>query len=198
MSTDDQTFWDEMGVSWRASISDTALFSARLEARLKRQNALLTAVTIVTAAAGLMGFLLAAWTLWVGWSIHAWNFLARGVTLAVTSLLAVMATVSARRWNGSETRSLRGMLSVSITRTQRLIRVTELGCYTMAMAALGGTIGYVLRVRLGRPPAMPLIDDLLILVIAALALLWYRHSQTRTLRRYTYLHQSVSSETGST
>lgn len=194
MTTDDPTFWDEMGVSWRASIPDTGLFSARLEARLKRQNALLIAVTLVTAAAGLIGFLLAAWALWVGWSSHTWNFLARGVTLAVTSLLAVMATVSARRWNGSETSSLHTMLSVSITRTQHLIRVAELGCYAVALVALGGTIGYVLRLRLGRPPAVPLIEDLLILVIAGLALLWYRRSQTRALRRFTYLHQSVSSE----
>jgi hypothetical protein len=195
MKTDDHTFWDEMGVSWRASIPDAGLFSSRLEARLKRQNALLTAITLVTAAVSLSGFLLAAWTLWVGWSSHAWNFLARGVTLAVMSLLAAMATASARRSNGTETGSLRGMLSASIARTKRLIRVAELGCYAVAIVALGGTIGYALRVRLGRPPAVSPIEDLLILAIAGLALLWYRRSQVQALRSYAHLHHSVSPET---
>src|ERR1700736_2094169 len=173
MARDDDAFWDELGVSWRASIRDAGLVTSRLEARLKLQSAVLTAGTIVGAAVSLLGLGLAAWALWIGWSSQAWNFLTRGVTLATVSVLAVMATLALRARNGMETQSLREMLGVSVARTERLIRAADLTCYAVVILALGGTVGYVLRIRFARPPAMSPIEDLLALALAGLALVWY-------------------------
>jgi hypothetical protein len=187
MPNDDDVFWDELGVSWRASVPDAGVTSSRLKARLTLQSALLTAGTIVSAVVSLVGFGLAAWALWIGWSSQAWNFLTRGVSLAAVSLLAVMATLALRARNSMETRSLSEMLQVAVARTERLIRAAELGCYSVVMLAIGGTIGYALRIRLGRPPVMPVVEDLLALAIAALALLWFRRSQAHALKKYRHL-----------
>lgn len=194
MARDDDAFWDELGVSWRASIGDAGLLSSRLEARLKRQSAMLTAGTIAGAAVSFLGLGLAAWVLWFGWSSQAWNFLTRGVTLATVSLLAVMATLALRARNGVETRSLREMLGVSVARTERLIRAADLTCYAVAILALGGTVGYALRIRHARPPAVSPIEDLLALALAGLALVWYRRSQAQALRKYRHLRRVFGSQ----
>jgi hypothetical protein len=196
MPTDDDAFWDELGVSWRASIRDAGLISSRLEARLKLQSALLTAGTVAGAAFSLLGFSLAAWTIWVGWSSHIWHFLVRGSTLALVSLLALVATLVLRERSGMETRSLREMLQLSIARTERLVRAADLGCYSVLIVAIGGTIGYALRMRSGHPAAVPLWEDLLAVAVVGVALFWYGRSQTRALRKYRYLSQALGSEDG--
>jgi hypothetical protein len=193
MPTDDDAFWDELGVSWRASICDAELISSRLEARLKLRSALLTAGTVAGAAVSLLGFGLAVWTIWIGWSSQTWHFFTRGLTLATVSFLAVIATLALRARKGVETRSLREMLQVSIAQIECLIRAADLGCYSVVILALGGTVGYALRVRLGRPPAMSPAEDLLALVIAGLTLVWYRRSQARSLRIYRHLSQAFGS-----
>ncbi|MGH9640780.1 MAG: hypothetical protein ACRD3Y_12015, partial [Bryobacteraceae bacterium] len=154
MARDEDAFWDELGVSWRASIRDPGLVSSRLEGRLKLQSALLSAGTTAAISLGVFGFGLAAWTLWVGWTGQVWNFITRGVTVAAISLLAMMAGLALRTRDRLETRSLQEMLRVSITRTERLIRATDLACYSLAILAVGGMIGYALRIEFGRPPAV--------------------------------------------
>jgi hypothetical protein len=193
MPRDDNAFWDELGVSWRASISDPGMMSSRLEARLKLQTALLTAGTMAAAALSLVGFGLAAWALWVGWTNEIWNFITRGVTLAAVSSLAIMAISALRTRNGIETRSLRDMLQVSITRTERLIRAADLACYSLVILAVGGMVGYALRIRLGRPPSISPVEGLLVLSLAGLALVWFRSSQARALRKYQHVRQVFDS-----
>ena len=187
MPRDENAFWDELGISWRASISDPSLLSSRLEGRLKLQTALLTAGTIAAVALGLVGFGLAGWALWVGWTSHTWNFIMRGVTLAAVSLLVIMASLALRTRNGLETRSLRDMLQASITRTERLIRAVDLACCSIVILAVGGMAGYALRLRFSRPPSMSPVEDLLALSVAGLALVWFRRSQARVLRKYRHV-----------
>lgn len=187
MPHDENAFWDELGVSWRASISAPALTSSKLEVRLKFQTALFAAGIVAAAALGLAGFGLAGWTLWVGWTGHAWNFVARGATLAAVSLLAVIASLALRTRGRAETRSLRDMLQASIIRTERLIRAADLACCSIVVLAVGGTIGYALRLKFSRPPSVSPVEDLLALAVAALALVWFRRSQAHALRKYQYV-----------
>lgn len=193
MPRDEDTFWDELGVSWRASISDPGLVSSRLKARLKLQSALLTAGTIAAASVGVLGVGLAAWTLWIGWTGQVWNFIMRGVTVAAVSLLAIMAGLALRTRDRVETRSLQEMLRVSIIRAERLIRATDLACYSLVILAVGGMIGYTLRIKFGRPPAVSPVEDLLVLSVAGLALIWFRWSQARALRRHQHIMKSFRS-----
>lgn len=194
MRVDDDSFWDELGVSWRASFRDAGLISSRLEARLRIQAALLTIGMIVGGALGLLGLALAAWTLWIGWQAHVWNFLTRGITIAAVSLLGIVAALALRGRTRVDTRSLREMLQASMARTERLIRAADLGCWSMAILAIGGLIGYAIRVLLGRPPAMSPVEGLLAVALAGLALLWYRRTQAHALRKYRHLSQVFSAE----
>ncbi len=190
----DDAFWDELGVSWRASIPDSGLISSRLEARLKLQSALLTAGTVVGYAITFLGLALAGWAFWIGWSSHAWNFLTRGVTVTIVSLLAIMVILALRAGGGMETRSVHEMLQVSIVRTERLIRAADLTCCAVLILALGGMTGYFLRIRVAQPPAVSPVEDLLALALVALALVWYRRSQARSLRKYRHLSQAFGTE----
>jgi hypothetical protein len=194
MALVDDAFWDELGVSWRASMPDAGLISSRLEARLRLQSALVSGGTVVGSVVSFFGVALAAWALWIGWSSHVWNFLTRGVTLAAVSVLAIIATLALHARNGMAARSLREMLQASIARTERPIRAADLACYAVVILAVGGTIGYALRIRLGRPPAVPMAEDLLVLVVAGLVLVWYRRSQTHALKKYRHLSQAFDSE----
>ncbi|HEX4051954.1 MAG TPA: hypothetical protein VHY19_13860 [Steroidobacteraceae bacterium] len=194
MPMDDDVFWERLGITWRASVRDAEVVSRRLKARLRLQSTLLTAGTVAGALVSLLGFALAAWTFYVGSKLHAWNFLTRGLTLAIVSLLIVIATLVLRERNAVETRSLRDMLQVSIARTERLLRAADLGCYAAVVLALGGMVGYVLRVRFSRPPAISPIEDLLSLTLLALALLWYRRSQAHSLSNFRRLGQAFDSE----
>lgn len=193
MTRNDDAFWDELGVSWRASIPDAGLISSRLEARLRLQSVLLTAGIIAGCAIGLLGLGLAGWALWIGSSAHAWNFLTRGLTLATVSLLAIMATLALRARGGMETRSLHEMLKVSIARTERLVSAADLAFCAVVILALGGMAGYALRTRLARAPAVSPVEDLLALALVGLALVWYRLSQAHTLRKYRHLSQVFGS-----
>ena len=190
MARDDDAFWDELGVSWRASIPDAGMVSSRLEARLRLQSALLTGGTIVGSVVSLLGVGLAVWALWIGWSNHAWNFLTRGVTLAAVSVLAVMATLALRARVGRTTRSLRETLQASIEGIERLIRAADMAYCAVVILAFGGTVGYAIRMHLTRPPAVPLAEDLLALAVAGLVLGWYRRSQVQALRKYRHLNQA--------
>jgi hypothetical protein len=193
MPRDEDAFWDELGVSWRASIRDPALVSSRLETRLKLQSALLTAGRSAAISLGVLGFGLAAWTLWIGWTGQVWNFITRGITVAAISLLAILASLALRARDRLETRSLQESLRLSITRSERLIRATDLACYSLVILAVGGMIGYALRTRFGRPPAVPPVEDLLVLSVAGLALLWFRRSQARALRRHQHILKAFRS-----
>jgi hypothetical protein len=192
--SDDDAFWDDLGISWRASIPDAGLVSSRLRARLKRQSAVLGALTAAGLVAGVLGFALAAWTLWIGWSGQTWNIVARGLTLAVVSLVALLATASVRMRHGGDARSLRDMLEVSTARTQRLIRAADLGCLALIILAVGGMAGYAIRVRLYRPPSMSPVENLLLLALAGLALVSFRWSQSRSLARRRHLSRVFASD----
>jgi len=194
MCTDRDGFWDELGILWRASVQDVGFISSRLEARLRLQSALLTAGTIAGAALGVVGFGLAAWAIWVGASSQAWNFLTRGVTLAIVSVLAVMTSLGLRQREESTTGSLREMLQAYVARSERLIRAADLGSYSLVILAIGGMLGYGLRVRLGRPPAVSPIQNLLLLALVGSALVWYRRTQARVLRKYRHLSEVFGSE----
>lgn len=196
MQPDKETFWDDLGVAWRASIPDPGLVSSRLETRLQRQKILLTTAGIVCVMTGMAACGLGAWTLWIGWSSHTWNFLTRGATLLAVSGLAIAAAVALRGRSDADTRSLRDMLRSSIARTERLIRAADLGCVALTVLAVGGFVGYAIRARLGRPPSMSPTEDLMAMAVAALGLVTYRWSQARALTKYRHLIAGFGSEDG--
>ena len=193
MTADQDAFWDEMGISWRATIADEGLFSARLKDRVRLQSLLARAAITGGLLAVPLGTALASWTLWIGWSGEAWNMITRGITLAAVSLLVLVAVMALWSGSGGETSSLRRMLIALIARTQRLVLAADLGCIALVLLAGGGAIGWALRTRVGHPPALSPLIDLLVLALAAIILLWFRWSQAGALVRYRALQQAFGS-----
>jgi hypothetical protein len=170
--------FDELGVAWRASVPDAGLVTSRLEARLRRQDVLTRMGAGIGLALGVIGLGLGAWTAWAGVSAHAWNFVSRGISIAAVGVVALLA---ARSLGGraSTAGSLREMLDHSGVRSERQARAAGFGVLAVALLAVGGLVGYAIRVRSGHSPAMSPLEPLLALALLGLVLLWVRQSQAR-------------------
>jgi hypothetical protein len=181
MEIHDHAFWDELGVVWRASVPDEGLLRSRLERRLRRQAFVSGATVSAAAAATLLGLGLGAWTVWIGWSNGAWHFVIRGATLMAAAFPTLLATIVLRNHTAGEGRSVSESLQFSIARTERMVRAVDLAIAAIAVIGVGGLVGYLVRARHGRPAFVSPIEDLLALAVLAMALLWFRSVQSRTL-----------------
>lgn len=181
MEIHDQAFWDDLGLAWRVTVPDEGLFRSRLERRLRFQAFAQGAAVSAAAAATLLGLSLGAWTMWIGWSSGTWHFVSRGATLIAAAVLTLLATLVLRGRTDREARSVRESLQLSITRTERLARAAGLALATVAVIGVGGLVGSVIRARHGHAASVSPVEDLLALAVLALALLWFRWGQSRTL-----------------
>jgi MFS family permease len=181
MEIHDHAFWDELGVAWRATVPDEGLLRSRLERRLRLQAYVSGAVVSATAAATLFGLGLGAWTVWIGWSSGAWHFVVRGATLIVAAVPTLLATIVLRNRTAREARSVSESLQLSIKRAERLATSVDLAVAAVAVIGVGGLVGYAVRARHGRPAFVSPIEDLLGLAVLAMALIWFRSVQSRTL-----------------
>ena len=181
MEIHDHAFWDELGVAWRATVPDENHFQSRLERRLQLQAFALGTAVSASAAATLFGLGLGAWTVWIGWSNGTWHFVIRGATLSAAATLTLLATIVLRNRTDRAARSVRESLQLSITRAERLAKAAGLVAAAVAVIGVGGLVGYVIRARHGRPPFVSPMEDLLALAVLAMALLWFRWGQSRTL-----------------
>lgn len=184
MPHESDAYWDELGIAWRAQPPVGDLAASRFGAGLRLQAGLLKAGAALALAAGLLGLGLGAWTLWIGWSGHAWNFVIRAATIALASAVLLAAGAALGSGVRGERRSVRERLELAIARAERLARAAGLGCVALAILALGGLAGYAVRVRLARPPRMSPVEDLLAVAVLAILLLWARAGQSRALRKY--------------
>jgi hypothetical protein len=197
MTTPSDAYWDELGIAWCAINPDVDVIAARLKLRLRRQSLLITAGLVVGLSLSVAGFLLGVFTIWLGWTSGAWNFLTRGIALmAIALIVAVAASVlrPARASDGA--RALSEMIDLAITRAERILQTIRLGFYACAVAAVLGIVGAAIRTYLGKPPALSPIIDLAALAICALGLhLWSRHAKT-TLAKFRYLKHALAVERG--
>ena len=191
MSSND-AYWDELGIAWRATAPDPGLVASNLEARLRRQRTLARTGAVIGFCGGLLALGLGAWTMWLGLGAHAWNFVTRGVSIAVVGLLMLLAARSLGEGGRAAGASLGEMLEQSMRRAQQQARAAGLGCLAVVVLAAGGLIGYAIRVRAGRPPAMSPIEALLALAVLALVLLWIRQGQARAARTCRHLAQALA------
>ena len=79
MTTPRDAYWDELGIAWCAIEPEVNAMTPRLEARLRRQSLLITAVLILGLPLVVAGMLVGMLTIWSGFATGAWNFVTRGV-----------------------------------------------------------------------------------------------------------------------
>jgi hypothetical protein len=191
---DQDAYWDELGIAWRATAPDPGLLASRLEARLRWQAVLSRAGAAACLVAGVAGLALAGWCEWVGYAAHAANFVTRGVSIGVVAVLLLIAAATLGGRMAAQTGSLRETLELARSRAERVARAAALGCLGVVVLAVGGLVGYAIRVRLSHPPAMSPIEALLALAVLGLALLWIRQGQRRALADCWRLAQALELE----
>lgn len=172
MTKSSDAYWHELGVAWCAIDRDVAVVAWRLEARLRRHSRWITAGLAVGLPSGAGGVLLGAWTIGIGLSSGAWNFVARGLAIGIASAILTLALWSLRSAYapGATTGTLSEMIDLALTRAQGTLSVIRAGLYSCLIAAVFGMVGTAIRTHFGTAPTLSPVIDLVIVALIALAL----------------------------
>jgi len=185
-------YWDELGVSWCAVDPESAILGPRFQARLRRQSLLITAALVMGLPLSAVGVVLGLFTIWIGWTTGAWNFVARGVALeSMSAMLAMGVSQLLPIRTGDVARPVSDMLDLAIARAQRTLIAIRLGLIACAVAAVCGLGGTAIRTYLTGPPRMSPLIDLSVLVIFALGLVAYRRRLKINLEKLRALERAL-------
>lgn len=187
-------YWDELGLAWTAINPAPETVAPRLQARLRRQAALLAAILLAGIPLSLAGMALGAWTVWLGASTQAWFFVTRGIAIFTMSLLAGFATWSFRSTMVDPAHSLGAMIALALLRAERWRRAVRLAGLGLAIAALFGSAGYIIRIQVGKPSAMSLAPALIVLTVLGLVLFLLHRKASDDIAKYRYLKRLLLEE----
>ena len=128
-----------------------------------------------------IGVSLGVFTMWRGWTTGTWNFVARGLAIAVASLLLAIAMLTLLAVRAAhEARAVLEMLDLAIARAKRTLMAIRLGMIACAVTVLLGLAGTAIRTQLSAPPQMSPVVDVVLLAMCALGLfVWGREVRVR-------------------
>jgi hypothetical protein len=188
-------YWDELGIAWCAIHPETDTVMPRLKSRLRRQSFLIAVCLIIGLLLGIASAVLGAFTLWIGWTGGAWNFVTRGFALLAVSVILAIASFSLLPVSASgQARALPDMIDLTIARAERMLVAIRLGFLACAVVAVLGLVGTEMRTYSGRPPALSPILDLAVLAIMALGLFLYNRHVTVMLAKFQYLKDVLAKD----
>jgi len=192
---DEETYWDELGVAWRATESSLEQAFPLLQTRLRRQSLIIAAGLTLGIPLCIVGIALGAYTLWRGWTTGPWNFVARGFAIAIISTLLLRALASFLPLNARiAAQSLSAMLDIASAQTRRtmfLLRMAIAGC---AIAAVFGLVGAVIRTHAGSPPRISPIIDLIVLALIVGLLCLFERTVSAKNRKLQYLRRTLGAD----
>jgi hypothetical protein len=195
MTAPHDDYWDDLGVAWRAINPDVPVIAARIEARVRRQSALIVATLVIGLPLTAIAFALGVFTIWRGWTSGAWNFATRGTAIVTISILMAIAVVSLLGVRGGRGAApVTEMLDLSIARAQRTLMGIRLGMAACLVAAVMGLMGTAIRSRVSGPPLMSPIIDLALLALCALALFAWGRNLELQRERLRAVHRALRSE----
>jgi len=184
-------YWDELSIAWTALGLEEEQTSMRLKERLRRQTFATTAVLVFGIPLALAGAALGAWTIWLGASTGAWNFIARGTGIVIISLMMGIAAWSFKSAWRDNSQAMGAMIELALARAERLHLAMRLGLVSCVTAALFGLAGYAIRTNLGKPPAMSPIEPLLMLALLGFALVLLQRRAQADIAKYRYLKRII-------
>ena len=187
-SSDD--YWDDLGVTWCAIDPDIRVIKPRLEARLRRQSAWITAGLVIGVPLGVAGVLLGLVTIGLGF-LGPWNFVTRGIAMVAMSVILTLALWSLQPVRSTATTTLSEMIELAIDRAHRTLALVRAGLYSCIIAAVFGVVGTAIRTHLGNPPKMSPIVGLAILALIALVLSLYRRQIRAGIAKYGTLKRAL-------
>ena len=169
-------YWEDLGVAWRAIHPEVSEIAPRIEARVRRQSALIAATLVIGLPLSAIGFSLGVFTIWRGWTTGSWNFVTRGVAIVTIAILMGIAMLSLLGVRAGRAASVSEMLALSIARAQRTVIGIRLGMAACVVGAVMGLVGTAIRTRASGPPLMSPIVDLVLLALSAAGLFaWGRN-----------------------
>lgn len=177
MTAPHDDYWDDLGVVWRAVNPDVSVIGARIEARVRRQSALILVTLGIGLPLSAIGLCLGVFTIWRGGTTGSWNFVTRGsaiVTVAILMAIAVLSLLGVRA--GRAAAPVSEMVDLSIARAQRALIGIRLAMAACMVGAVMGLVGTAIRTRSSGPPLMSPIVDLVLLALSAAGLFaWGRN-----------------------
>ena len=189
------TYWDELGVAWSAIDPKIDVIAPRLERRLRRQSLLINAGLVVGFLVSFAGLVLGAFTIWIGATTGTWNFVTRGMAIAVISMMLGRAVATLLPVRASDAaRSLSEMLDFAIRRAERTIAVVGVGLYACLVAAVLGLLGTAIRSYLTTPPRVSPVIDLLVLAVLAAWLFFYQRRMQVTAEKLRAVQNALAAQ----
>jgi hypothetical protein len=180
-------YWDEIGLAWTAIRPE--IIAPRLKENLRRQSVFTALAVFAGLPLSLAGIALGVWTLWHGAFAQAWFFVTRGTAILLLSLMAGLAATSFVPLLGDRPQSVAAMIASALVRAQRRHKLARLGYLGLAVAALFGITGYLLRVQAGKPPALSPLEPLVLLALLALVLFLLQRKARDDIAKYRHLQR---------
>jgi hypothetical protein len=188
----DDSYWDDLGVAWRAMDPDPKLLTPRLQARLRRQSFAIGTALVLGLPLGAAGLVLGGFTLWRGWTTGTRNFVTRGIAIALISGLLVYALASLLPFRKHiDVQVLSDMLDIATARIKRTLFLIRTAIVACLIATVFGIIGTAIRTHAGSPPRLSPVIDVIIIALIVLCLWLYERRLSAERRKFDYLRRNL-------
>lgn len=193
MSTENDPYWDHLGIAWRAVSIDSGLLATRLHAELKRESWRQKKGLIIGMLAALCG--IAVGVAWLHKSAAGAKWIGVSAIVGILALLALYPWIRGQPASG-DTGTLIGMIDVSIAQARRRQRDDKAGyAGSVILVLVGGLTTYICYSHL----RFPFFDAMLMITyVIAMAIVFvvfgYRDARASRERqaRLEYLKRTLS------
>jgi hypothetical protein len=193
MTNDDDTTFDELGVIWCAKVPQIAVTTERVRQRLRRDSLLIISALCIGIPVCVAGLALGARTVWIGWTTGTWNFVTRGVAIAV--IAGIVAAALRLLWSMRVDRAsepLSVMIDVAIARAHRTLKLIRYGYVGAGTAVVLGLVGSGLRIRFASAPRVSPFLDVAIVAAACAGLYVYGQFVVRELTKLRHIRRALA------
>jgi hypothetical protein len=193
MNTENDPYWDHLGIDWRAVNIDSGILATRLHAELKRESWRQKRGLIIGMLAALCG--MAVGVAWLHESAVGAKWIGVGTIVGIVALLALYPWVRAQPISG-DTGTLIGMIDVSIAQARRRQRDDKAGyAGSVILVVVGGLTTYICYSYLH----FPFLDAILMMtyvIVQAIVFVVLGYGDARASRerqaRFEYLKHTLS------
>lgn len=193
MSTENDPYWDHLGIAWRAVNIDPGILATRLHAELKRESSRQKQGLIIGMLAAVCG--IAVGVAWLHKSALGAKWIGVSTIIGVVALVALYPWVRGQPISG-DTGTLIGMIDVSIAQARRRQRDDKAGyAGSVILVLVGGLTAYICYSHL-RFPFFDVMQMITYVIVMAIVFVVFSYRDARASRerqaRFEYLKRTLS------
>jgi undecaprenyl pyrophosphate phosphatase UppP len=193
MSTENDPYWDHLGIAWRDVHIDSDVLATRLHAELKRESWRQKQGLIIGMLAALCG--IAVGVAWLHKSVVGAKGIGVSTIVGIVALLALYPWVRRQPISG-DAGTLIGMIDVSIAQARRRQRDDKAGyAGSLILVLVGGLIAYICYSHL-RFPFFDVMQMIIYVIVMAIVFVVFGYRDARASRerqaRFEYLKRTLS------